>query len=200
MSKEIILASGSENRKMLLSSLGLPFKVQVSNIDEDAIEEEDPIIRVEKIARAKAHAVAREAKGLIIAADTFAVYNNRVYQKPKTINEARHMLMELSGKDGQSITGICILDTETGSELVDHRIVDMHCNNITETEINLYIQTKPVTEWAATYNPLDELSSKIFVPVGTYTYKIAYYGLPVDIVSDAVEKIGFQVDLSKFKS
>lgn len=200
MSKEIILASGSENRRALLTALGIPFRVVPSEIDEDAIQIQDPIKRVQEIATAKARAVGENIGGLIIAADTFAVYNGRQYQKPRNLDEARLMLQELSGKRGRSITGICIFDSETHEEVIDHRIVHMQCKILTPEEIEQYIQTRPVTQWAAAYNPLDDLSSIIFKPVGHYAYKIEYYGLPIDIVVESVRKIGFNVDLSNFRA
>ena len=200
MSKEIILASGSENRRTLLTALGVPFRVVPSEIDEDAIQIQDPIKRVLEIASVKAHTIGEKIGGLIIAADTFAVYNGRQYQKPGNLDEARHMLQELSGKRGKSITGICILDSEIHEEVLDHRIVHVQCKMLTPQEIEQYIQTRPVTQWAAAYNPLDDLSSRIFKPVGHYTYKIEYYGLPIDIVAESVRKIGFNVDLSKFRA
>lgn len=200
MSKEIILASGSENKRRLLESMGLPFKVIPSEIDEEQIINSDPLTKVQMIAKAKAYAVAENNSGLIIAADTISVYDGKEYQKPASKEDAKKMLRELSGKTGQAITGICVLDTETHEEKVSYSIVNMACKELTDKEIDYYVRTRPVTEWAAAYNPLDDLSVQIFRPVGKYVYKIEYYGLPIDVVSDVLRKIGSEVDLSKFKA
>ena len=200
ISKEIILASGSENKRRLLESIGLPFKVIPSEIDEKQIINSDPLARVQMIAKAKAYAVAENNSGLIIAADTISVYDGKEYHKPTSKKDAKKMLRELSGKIGQAITGICVLDTEVHKEKVSHSIVNMACKELTDKEIDYYVRTKPVTEWAAAYNPLDDLSVQFFRPVGKYVYKIEYYGLPIDVVSDALREIGFEVDLSKFKA
>lgn len=198
MAKEIILASESQNRQILFSSLGIPFRVIASDIDEGAIEEKDPIKKVQEIARAKAHSVAEIANGLIIAADTFSIYNGRRYQKPKNLDEAKEILHELSEKEGMSVTGVCVLDTETEKEITDFRIVKIRCKKLTDEEIEYYIHNKPVTEWAAAYNPLDDLSSKIFQPVGKYPYKVAYYGIGIDIVVKALQEVGFHPDPKVF--
>lgn len=56
---KIILASGSERRRHLLSWLGIPFKVQESEFDEDSIDESDPRRLVERLAVEKARVVLK---------------------------------------------------------------------------------------------------------------------------------------------
>lgn len=200
MKEKIILASGSENRRLLLQSLDIPFVAIPSSIDEKEFKDSDPINKVQKIARAKAYAVAKSHEGIIISADTFSVYNGKHYEKPADVDAARDMLYELSGQEGQTVTGICIINTKTKKELTTYRVVTMRCKNLTDEEIQAYITSKPVTNWAATYNPLDEVSSEIFRPVGEYVYKIEYYGLPVDVIAEALKDEGYNIDLTKFHS
>lgn len=200
MQTKIILASGSKNRKFLLASLGVSFTAIPSDINENQINEDNPIKKVQAIAKAKAHKVAQEHKGIIIAVDTFHIYNGKCYQKPSTIEEAKQTLRELSGKDGQAVSGICIINTEANTEVVTYRAVDMHVKDLTDEEIKHYVHTKPVTQWAAAYNPLDKVSSTIFTPVGNYEYKIEFYGLPIDVVARELNKVGYLINLDNFKS
>lgn len=51
----IILASKSKNRSKILKTLGVPFKVVVSDLGEKKIKEKKPEIRAQKIALAKAN-------------------------------------------------------------------------------------------------------------------------------------------------
>lgn len=197
---EIILASGSKNRRVILESLGISFKVIPSNIDEEQIHEPDPIKKVQEIARLKAQAVAAQHKGLIIAADTFGLFNDQEFQKPPSLSIAREMLRNISGKTGQFLTGICILDTERAKETTAFRAVTVQCKELTHEEIEEYIKKKPITDWAAAHNPLDELSSSIFKPIGNYTYRIEYHGLPLDVLAEELKNVGIDIDLSRFKT
>ena len=198
--KEVILASGSENRRKLMESLGVPFRVVTSNIDEQEIQDTDPLLKVEKIAQAKAHAVKGFTSGIIIAADTISIYNGKEYPKPTSKDDARRMLRGLSGQNGMAITGVCILDIETQKEILSHTIVNMSCEEMSDEEINVYVENKPVTEWAAAYNPLDELSLKYFHPIGEYLYKLEYYGLGIDILLIELRKAGFVINEGKLKA
>lgn len=192
----IILASRSENRRQLLEFLKVEFSVIPSNIDEEAIANDNLEERVRLLALAKARDVARRASGLIIAADSFSVYGGKEYQKPRTREEAIQMLREFSGQQGRVLTGVCIIDTHCGREVSEVNTVVLQCKSLSEEEIIHYVSTRPVTEWAAAYNPLDNMSLAIFVPVETYPYRIEYYGIGIETVVREFQRAGVSFDLS----
>ena len=55
----LILGSSSPYRKSLLEKLGIPFECRSPEIDESALENEQPIALVERLAVAKAQEIAR---------------------------------------------------------------------------------------------------------------------------------------------
>lgn len=128
----VILASGSKNRQALLNLLGIPFEVIPSYIDEKSILEENPIKKVQKIALLKASQVASQHEGIIIAADTFAVIKNKHYEKPIDLDEAKRMLLELSGQTLKSLTGICIINTARHRTRVTYRAIDIQVADLTD--------------------------------------------------------------------
>jgi septum formation protein len=192
---DVILASTSRNRKALLNMLGVTYREIASNFDEESVVTEDPVMKVREIAFAKAKNVSTQYKGIIISGDTFTILNGKEYQKPKSKEEAKEMLREMGGKKGISITGICIINTETGLEYVTHREVAIECAVLSEEELEQYVNDKPVTDWAAAYNPLDELSSRVFYAVNGYSYGLEF-GLPADVIAEELKKVGIDVDLS----
>ena len=108
--RRIILASESPRRSCLLQSLGLKFEIYRPQLDEDGIRGDSPWQLVEKLARAKAQAVANEvSSGVIIAADTVVVLDNKVLGKPRDESEAAAMLARLSDRKHQVITGVCVI-------------------------------------------------------------------------------------------
>ena len=85
----IILASASPRRQELLASLGIPFEVFPSQVDERFLRGEPPEEHVLRLARAKAEEVAAQKSGRwILAADTVVEINGRILGKPKDRREA----------------------------------------------------------------------------------------------------------------
>ena len=109
---KIVLASNSPRRRELLSGLNLEYTVRVlPDIDEsypDTLKgEEIPMYISREKAEAYRNSMAEDE--LIITADTVVCINEKVLGKPQTLEEAKEMLRELSGKTHQVITGVCLM-------------------------------------------------------------------------------------------
>ena len=100
----IILASGSAIRRKLMAEAGLDFEVITKPVDEAAIKEsmlaEFARLRdiADALAEAKSMRVSRAESGLIIGADQIMVMDNKLFDKPKNIDEARERLKLMRGK------------------------------------------------------------------------------------------------------
>lgn len=113
---KIVLASNSPRRRELLSGLNVNYTVKVlPGIDEsypDNLEgEEIPMYISRK--KADAYRNSMEEDELIITADTVVYIHGKVLGKPKSLEEAKEMLRELSGDTHQVITGVCLTTRET---------------------------------------------------------------------------------------
>ncbi|MCZ7851983.1 MULTISPECIES: Maf-like protein [Agrobacterium] len=105
MKQELILASSSASRQMLMRNAGLTFLAIPADIDERALDEQlerdgaSPEEVALELARAKALAVSRLYPGaLVLGCDQTMALGARVYHKPKTMAEAESHLLSLSGK------------------------------------------------------------------------------------------------------
>ena len=87
-------------------------EIAPSGIEEEAMGSPDAQVRV--LAERKARDVARHRAGLIVAADTMVVADDRILGKPSSRADAREMLRGMSGRDHLVLTGLCVLDTSTG--------------------------------------------------------------------------------------
>lgn len=107
---ELILASGSPRRHELLRSIGLPFRVEVADVDEDWHDDEDPIAYVERVACSKAETIAdrlgRPAGVVILAADTTVDVDGEILAKPVDDDDARRMLRLMSRRTHQVHTAV----------------------------------------------------------------------------------------------
>lgn len=150
--RKIILASTSPRRYEILSKLGLPFEVKESNYEEDMSLEMSHVELVEHLALHKAQAVALlNPDAIIIAADTFVVYNKHRLGKPVTKERAKEMLEMLSGKQHQIITGVAIIDTKSGKMLSFHKVTHVFMANLAPEIIDAYIQTGEPLDKAGGY-------------------------------------------------
>jgi septum formation protein len=111
MKPVLILASASPQRKELLASLGLPFEVVPSGVDEDSHPEKNPEKRARRLAFLKADDVAKHYPDrYVIGCDTLVVdpYGT-LLEKPADAAEARNMLKQQSNGISIVHSGLCIL-------------------------------------------------------------------------------------------
>ncbi len=111
----IVLASASPRRYALLSALGIDVTVVKSGVEE-VDDGEVPAEIVIANAVAKRDGVARGIDGpaLVIAADTLVFLGDQILSKPRDLDDARAMLTQLSGRTHEVITGLAVVDTQTG--------------------------------------------------------------------------------------
>ncbi len=82
---ELILASTSPWRRMLLEKLGLPFECAAPDVDETPLPEESARQLVARLAQAKAQSLAsRYPHHLIIGSDQVCVLDGEITGKPHT--------------------------------------------------------------------------------------------------------------------
>ena len=120
----IILASGSAIRRKLMTDAGLDFEVIMKPVDEAAIKDSmlSESVRLRDIADALAEAkslrVSRVEDGLVIGADQIMVMDNQLFDKPKTIDEARERLKLMRGKTHYLMGAVVI--SENGKPVWRH--------------------------------------------------------------------------------
>ncbi|HWA90968.1 MAG TPA: nucleoside triphosphate pyrophosphatase [Rhizomicrobium sp.] len=112
-----MLASESPRRKALLAQAGIvPDEIRAASIDETPLKDELPRRHAERLAEAKARAVAGDTParavardGLVLAADTVVACGRRILPKAASDDEVRACLALLSGRSHQVITSVALL-------------------------------------------------------------------------------------------
>lgn len=113
--RRLVLASSSPFRKALLERLGHPFDTIAPDIDESPRPGERPPEYVERLAAAKARAVAGATPGsLVIGSDQAAVHDGGIVGKPADHDDAVRQLGEASGRTVTLYTGLALLDADSG--------------------------------------------------------------------------------------
>lgn len=136
--RNLILASSSPSRKMLLQQAGLSFDVVVSGVDETVPPEYTPAQTVETLARRKGEAVLPLCPGKpIIAADSVVSIDGLILGKPKDDEAAKATLRRLSGRTHEIYTGVCLL--AEGKIDVFHMSTKVTFYPLTDEEIAEYV-------------------------------------------------------------
>src|SRR5271169_2523350 len=108
---KLILASTSPRRAEILHDAGFSFLVVSSAVDETPFPGEWPTDHVQRLADAKAQLVAARTTGpaIVLAADTVVTLEGRIFGKPRSTDDARHMLEKLSGRTHSVLTGVTLI-------------------------------------------------------------------------------------------
>lgn len=105
------MASSSKQKQDLLKLLGVKYGVISSDIQEVS-KEKEPDKYVKELALNKAMVVSKRLtdEAIIIGADTIIYCDNKIYEKPKTKEEARQNLIDFANKKNTAYTGLAIID------------------------------------------------------------------------------------------
>lgn len=174
----IILASSSPRRLMLLSNFGFDIQVRIPDVDETPLENENATDMVIRLAKLKANALLlpeNMKNWPIIAADTTVCCETQILGKPQDKQDAIRILSFLSGKKHEVISGYCIKkDKQLIAGLAITKIV---FRNLSKNEIKLYVETEEPMDKAGAYGIQGHGASLIKAINGSYSNVI---GLPVD--------------------
>lgn len=117
MTETLILASGSPIRAQLLRNAGVRFDITLARVDEAAIlagleaEGVRPVDIAGTLAEAKARKVSLKSPGrLVIGCDQVLALGDRILTKVETVEEARGILQELSGKEHRLFSAAVICE------------------------------------------------------------------------------------------
>lgn len=185
---KIVLASNSPRRRELLSGLNLEYTVRVlPDIDEsypDTLKGEEIPMYISR-EKAKAYRNSMAEDELIITADTVVCINEKVLGKPRTQEEAKEMLRELSGKTHQVITGVCLMTC--GLQRTFSATTQVTFDVLTEDEIEFYVEKFRPLDKAGAYGVQEWIGF-----VGVSRLEGSYFnvmGLPVQCLYQELKKL-----------
>lgn len=149
----LILASTSPRRAQILRDAGLAFSIISSAVDETPIPGEAPNDMVLRLANAKADLVAARSVGpaIVIAADTVVVLEGQILGKPRSTDDARHMLEKLSGRTHSVVTGVSLIRLPDVEQRAFVETTLVHFGQLSANEITRYLATDEPHDKAGAY-------------------------------------------------
>ena len=190
MEPRLVLASASPRRARILESLGIPFRVAVSAVDETLRPDEAGEAAVERLARDKARSVAARESLPVLAADTEVLCDGRILGKPGSASEAMEMLARLSGRTHDVVTGVCLIANGAVRSAVERTAVTFA--PLSEADRAWYVATGEPMDKAGGYHVGGRGALFVASIVGSPS-NVA--GLPVRLVLRFVREAGLELGL-----
>jgi len=154
--KDLILASSSGIRKIILEKHNFSILVHAPNVDEEEIkrsllqENAKPKEVAETLARLKAVKISGKYKDqIVLGADQVLSLEGRIFNKPKDKKEAKFILKQLNNREHELISSICL--AKNGSSIwsytessflkmkkFDDLYLDEYLNNISDDILQRY--------------------------------------------------------------
>ena len=139
--RSLILGSTSTYRRELLSRLHIPFEVATPDVDETPLPGEAPSVLAERLALAKAHAVAAKfPNAVVIGSDQVADLNGQSLGKPGAHDKAVAQLRLMRGQIVVFQTAVAVVCLATGFEQRSLAAVKVKFRHLTDYEIENYLQ------------------------------------------------------------
>ena len=190
MEPRLVLASASSRRARLLRDLGVSFRVLVSHEDESLQPGEDGAAAVERLARAKALAVAAGETLPVLAADTEVLCDGHILGKPADERDALAMLRRLQGRAHEVVTGVCVVAGGVARSGVERSVVRFA--PMSERELAWYAATGEPLDKAGGYH-VDGKGALFVETVEGSPSNVA--GLPVRLLLRLVREAGLDLGL-----
>jgi nucleoside triphosphate pyrophosphatase len=153
---KLILASASPRRAEILRDAGIAFDVLAVHVDEAprAGEGAEAICRRLADAKARAAVVRLGAAGepvIVVAADTTVEIDGEVLGKPGSADDARQMLLRLSGRTHRVLTALSLIRLPDGAARADLESTAVRFSALSAQEIAAYVATGEPIDKAGAY-------------------------------------------------
>lgn len=185
----IILASASKQRQDIFNMIGLKYDVIISDVPEESNQTE-PDKYVEELSLNKAKSVKKQIKdkAIIISADTIIYSNNKIYEKPKSKEEAYSNLKELSNNKCTAYTGITLIDLYKEKVICSSSKVNVYFNEIKDEEAKWYVNNEEKIFKCCGFVPLGKAALFINKIEGDYNTLL---GISPSIVYNKLKELGY---------
>lgn len=188
---KLILASSSKQRQDIFKNIGLKYEV-IKSLVEEKSDSTDPSEYVKDLSKDKANSVASQIneKAIIISADSIIYMNGKIYEKPKSKEEAYQNLKEMSGKITYAVTGVTIKDLYKNEEICFADIAEVHLKEIDDEDIKWYVENEKDILNRCGYAILGKASIFLKKVNGDYN---TLFGISPSKMYDKLKELGYKI-------
>ena len=158
-----VLASASKARQKLLDQIALRYRVIVSDFDETEVQELDPNLQVQLLAKGKVDSVFKKLKNdtqntktfkAILGCDSIFEFEGEIFGKPINKEELISRWQRMSGKSGFLHTGHCLITINNSNCDIKNRSLYKCCEGVVSTKIEFMpLSNLEIIKYASTLEP-----------------------------------------------
>lgn len=186
---ELILASTSPYRKMLLQRLGLDFLTISPEMDENPLPGENAVALTARLARGKASSISRQyPKALVIGCDQVADFAGTILGKPGTVEIAIEQLMLFSDESIRFSSSICLMRQEPAFCKQVTVPTMVHFRDFNRSEASRYVQLDMPLDCAGSFK--SEAAGSLLLRSLESEDPTALIGLPLIALSSLLRDAG----------
>ncbi|HXD83688.1 MAG TPA: Maf family nucleotide pyrophosphatase [Rudaea sp.] len=191
---DLVLASTSRYRRELLARLTPNFRCVAPDVDETPLAHESPAALADRLAIAKARAVAAKNPGaIVIGSDQAADLDGCVIGKPGTVENACAQLAACSGRMVVFHAGICLIDARSAKPLIASArdTTRVHFRELGTNEIARYVERECPLDCAGSFK-CEGLGIALFERIES-TDPTALIGLPLIALCKLLRELGIAI-------
>jgi septum formation protein len=149
--QQLVLASGSPQRRKILEDLGLTFSVRPTDVREEDAGAPLAVASENALRKAVAGARAQDARQdeLVIGCDTLVAIELEIWGKPPNAAAARETLERLSGRTHQVVSALALV--QAGDVRATTEVTDVTFRKLDERMIAWYLASGEWRERAGGY-------------------------------------------------
>lgn len=193
----LILASSSENRRNLFDMVGFDYEV-ITSKEKEYSNKKDPDEFVKELSLIKATSVANQIskKAVIVACDSVIYLDNKIYEKPKTQEEAKKNLLEMNGKTVYSVTGLTIKDLYQNKTITVSDTCKVTFKDISIDDVDWYIENEKTIYDRCGFAIQGKAAFFIDKVEGDFNTLI---GISLSQLNECLKELGYKLSDFKFK-
>lgn len=191
---KLILASASPRRAEILRNAGIAFTVMSSAVDETPFPDESPQDHVRRLAEAKAELVAARAVGpaIVIGADTVVAFDGHIIGKPRSTEDARRILEQLSGHNHSVLTGVTLIRLPDAERRSFVETTNVQFSLMSREEILRYLASSEPHDKAGAY-AIQGIAGRYIPRIEGCYFNVV--GLPLAHVAQELFDLGWSEDI-----
>jgi septum formation protein len=184
----LVLASASPRRSQILRTLGIDHEVHAAHVDERPQPGESPEAHAERLARAKAAAVAGLLPGRwVLAGDTVVTLRGEILGQPRDEDHAVDMLLRLQGRAHRVVSALALVRPDPPRIFSGTQATEVRFHPFDRPRARAYVATGEPLDKAGAYGIQGKGAVLVEEITGDYTGVV---GLPVPLLLDLLDVAG----------
>ena len=145
---------------------------------------------VKELALGKAECLRNQVNGIIIGIDNVVVVDDKIIEKPKSIDEARSNLVKSSNNVSKVVSGLAIIDTINNKVINTYQETLVYLNEISDEDIDYYLNNEDGIMYAAGFI-IENIASNFINRIEGSYYNIL--GVPVEKIYEILKDMGYSL-------